>query len=587
MRCTTAGMNLTYHILRFAIFGLLLAACGREGQPAPLPTLPPLPGSLQTVIIPIAEDPPGFNAYLTDTGYEELMGELIYEGLAEMAPDGSFYPKLALELPSYENGGISPDGLTVTWKLRDHIVWSDGQPFTSDDVLFTWQSLSHPDNGLAQATGFDLIDRVETPDEYTVIVHYRQPYANLWGQFSGRGLGIFPRHACGEPGRMLYWDCNTQPRGTGPFVLQTWEEGKQLVFVRNPHYWQTDRPFIDQLIFPIISRQEIRNDMLGDGDAHVNLWLTPDQIEELTEIEGVHLISSPGRWLLRLVFNLSQPPDEEDTSQNEGPRPHFALADPRVREALDMAIDRRQLIEEAFDGQGHATSSEFYRGWAECPEAENEANPYNPEAARILLNQAGWLDLNNDGVLEAHGTPYAPDETKLQLTLLTYDNWDAMVDAQKLIAGMFRELGIRVFTDVAGPEDLWGNWEEGGLEAHGEFELDIWDDGYTGIDPSDYLIWRYASWSIPSLEDGGTGGNVMRFANAEVDRLLQQVHAQPDPLARRQVFCQIGRILADERPMLYLVYFSDTYAFSTQLKGLVLNPNDALTWDVINWQLAP
>jgi peptide/nickel transport system substrate-binding protein len=569
---------------------LLLNACAGAVDSGPPPTQPPLPGSLETAVIPIPEDPPGFNAYLTDTGYEELLAEVIYEGLAEMAPDGSFYPKLALEIPTRENGGISLDGLTVTWKLRDHILWSDGQPFTSDDVRFTWETLSHPDNGLAQVTGFDLIDWVETPDDHTAVVHYRQPYANMLGQFGGRGLGVLPRHACGEPGRMLYWACNTQPVGTGPFVLESWEEGKELVFARNPLYWQTDRPLLDRLVFPIVPRDEVRSDMLRDGDAHINLWLTPDQVEDLGEMEGVRLASLPGRWLLRLVFNLSQPPDEEEGDEAEADtvRPHFALGDSRVREALELAIDRGRLIEEAFDGQGQAAYGEFYRGWATCPQAvAPSSSSYNPEAARVLLAQAGWLDLNGDGVLEAHGTPYAPDETKLQLTLITYDSWDELADAQRLIAEMFRELGVRVFTDLAGTGDLWGNWEEGGLEAHGQFELDLWDEGYPGLDPTDYLIWRYASWSIPGMEDGGAGGNVMRFSNAGVDRLLQQAHTQHEPAVRLETFCLVQDLLAGERPMLYLVYFSDVHAFSSQLQGLVINPNDTLTWDVINWQLGP
>jgi peptide/nickel transport system substrate-binding protein len=410
----TPASRFTHHVLRITFYALLLTACG-QADSGPPPTEPPLPGSLETIVIPIPEDPPGFNAYLTDTGYEELLGELIFEGLAEMAPDGSYYPKLALVVPTRENGGISPDGLTVTWKLRDHILWSDGQPFTSDDVRFTWEALSHPDNGLAEATGFDLIDWVETPDDYTAVVHYRQPYANMLGQFGGRGLGIFPRHACGEPGRMAFWACNTEPVGTGPFMLDSWEEGKQLVFARNPGYWQTDRPFLDRLVFPVVPRDGVRSDMLRDGDAHVNLWLTPDQVEELTEIEDVHLASLPGRWLLRLVFNLSQAPDEDEAENDEvapGLRPHFALGDPRVREALGLAIDRERLIEEAFDDQGHPAYGEFFRGWATCPEAiEPGPSSYNPEAARALLAQAGWLDLNGDGVLEAHGTPYAPDET--------------------------------------------------------------------------------------------------------------------------------------------------------------------------------
>jgi peptide/nickel transport system substrate-binding protein len=411
----------------------------------------------------------------------------------------------------------------------------------------------------------------------------------MWGQFGGRGLGIFPRHACGEPDRMPYWSCNTEPVGTGPFVLTNWEEGKELVFDRNPHYWQTERPLLDRLVFPIIPGDGVRSDMLRDGDAHLNLWLTPPQIEDLQDLDGVHLVSAPNRWVLRLVFNLSQPPAEEETGGPQGtPRPHFALGDARVREALDMAIDRYLLIEEAFDGYGQPAYSEFYRGWATCSGAGGGGStpvPYNPEAARARLAQAGWLDLNGDGVLEAHGTPYAEDETKLQLTLLTYDNWDEITNAQKLIAEMLRDVGVRVSAEVAGPGDLWGTWEEGGLEVHGKFDADLWDDGYPGIDPADYLIWRYASWSIPGMEDGGAGGNVMRFANAEIDRLLQEAQALVDPQVRRQVYCQIERILADERPMLYLVYFSDTHAFSSQLQGLILNPNDAITWNVINWQV--
>ena len=581
----------THHVLRFTFYAvlviLLLTACSRTTDPTSPPTPLPLPGSLEAAIIPIPEDPPGFNAYLTDTGYEELLGELIFEGLAEMAPDGSYYPKLALELPTRENGGISPDGLTVTWKLRNHILWSDGQPFTSDDVRFTWEALSHPDNGLAESTGFDLIDWVETPDDYTAVVHYRQPYANMLGQFGGRGLGIFPRHACGEPGRMVYWACNSEPVGTGPFVLDGWEEAKELVFARNPHYWQTERPLLDRLIFPIVPRDGVRSDMLRDGDVQLNLWLTPDQVEELQDVEGVHLVSLPSRWMLRLVFNLIQPPGEEEDEGNEAEadtvRPHFALGDPRVREALDLVIDRERLINEAFDGHGQPAYGELYWGWATCP---RPVATYNPEAARVLLAQAGWLDLNGDGVLEAHGAPYAADDAKFQLTLITYDDWDELADAQKLIAEMLREIGIRVFTDLAGPGDLWGNWEEGGLEAHGQFEASLWDDGYPGIDPTDYLIWRYASWSIPSMEDGGAGGNVMRFTNAEIDRLVQQAHTQPEPPTRLQTLCQIQDVLSDARPMLYLVHFSETHAYSSQLQGLVINPNDTITWDVINWQLA-
>ena len=567
---------------------LCLVTIGCEPTPAGPPREPPLPGSLKTLVLPLPADAPGFNAYLSDTGYEEVLGELVYEGLAELAPDGSFYAKLARQLPTRQNGGISADGLTVTWQLRDHIVWSDGVPFTSDDVLFTYEALSHPNNKLAHATGMDLIDSVETPDDYTVVVHYREHYANVWGHFGGRGVGIFPRHACGDPGWMAGWKCNSQPVGTGPFVLEKWETDQELVMARNPRYWQTGRPFLDRLVFPIIPDDDLRADLLADGDAHINLWLTAAQLKYLQRVEGLHLITLPGRWLLRVVFNLSQPPlDEGALPANPSSAavpilPHPVLADVRVRQALDMAIDRQRLIKDAFAGQGQPATGEFYRGWATCPELLE--TPYDPEAAKALLAEAGWVP-GRRGVRVAQGSPYAPDGTRLALRLVASDGWDALPKAQRLIAAMWKEIGVGVTTELAGPGDLWGDWQENGLEAHGRFDADLWDDGYAGADPTDYLIWRYASWSVPTPANAGNGGNVMRFVNPEVDQLLQHALTQVDPLERRGTLCRIGQVLSEQRPMLYLLYFTETHAFSPRLQGLIVNPHDAVTWDAFNWRV--
>ena len=554
-----------------------------QSEPGPPPTEPPLPGTLKRILIPIPYDPPGFNAYLSDSGYEEVLGELVYEGLAEMAPDGTFYAKLATELPTYDNGGISPDGLSVTWHLRDHVLWSDGERFTSDDVLFTYEALSNPNNRIAHSTGVDLIDSVEVPDDFTIVLHYREAYSGMWGQFGGRGLGIFPRHACGDPGWMAGWECNVNPVGTGPFVLDSWEDDKRVIMARNPRYWQTDRPFLDLIEFPIVPDETERADLLGDGDAQAALWLTPKQLEYLQGLETVRLVSQPTRWLLRLVFNLTQPVEEGESVGSVPGQPHYALTDPRVRQALDMAIDRQRLITDAFEDQGHAATSELYRGWAVCPSLDETA--YDPSGAAALLSQAGWQDLDGDGVLEAHGAPFAEEEIPLVLGLRTSDGWEDLVAAQKLIADMWRELGIRVVPELTGMRDMRSSWPDDGLEALGQFEIDMWDDGYPGTDPTDYLIWRYASWSIPGKDDSGLGGNVMRFANPEVDRLLQQSLTQIDPVDRLLSLCEVRNVLAEERPMLYLVYFDETHGFSPDLEGVVINPNDTLTWDAFNWQV--
>jgi ABC-type transport system substrate-binding protein len=152
---------------------------------------------------------------------------------------------------------------------------------------------------------------------------------------------------------------------------------------------------------------------------------------------------------------------------------------------------------------------------------------------------------------------------------------------------MWKDIGVRVLTEITGPRDLQGTWDEQGMEVRGQFEVDIWDDGYPGIDPTDYLIWRYASWAAPSPRNNNQGGNMMRFSDSEVDRLLQQALAQVDPRERRTTLCQIGRILADKRPMLYLVYFTETHALSPRVQNALANPNDTLTWDAFNWRISP
>jgi peptide/nickel transport system substrate-binding protein len=241
------------------------------------------------------------------------------------------------------------------------------------------------------------------------------------------------------------------------------------------------------------------------------------------------------------------------------------------------------LVDEVFGGRAQPAGGEFFRGWTACPDVTEP--PYDPGSARALLGEAGWLDLDGNGTLEAHGVPGVADKTPLQVRFTAPDSWEDLIKAQKLIAQMWKEIGVKVQMEIAGPRDLQGNWEEQGMEVLSRYEVDLWDDGYPGIDPTDYLIWRYASWAVPGPRNNGQGGNVMRFGNMEVDQLLQQALTQIDPRDRRITLCQIGRILAEQRPMLYLVYFTETHALSPLIQNALVNPNDTLTWDAFNWQI--
>ncbi|MFQ5575631.1 MAG: ABC transporter substrate-binding protein, partial [Anaerolineae bacterium] len=383
---------------------LAVAACnpapGDAGLPVATPTLlPPLARVVDinpnAIVIPIPIDPPSFNAYINDTGYEELIGELVFGALAELGPDGRYYPELAAEVPTLQNGGLSADGLTVTWHLRPGLVWSDGEPFTAADVVFTWQALRQ--SGV-YAPGFDLIADVETPDDLTVILHYSEFYPNYRLQFGGEGTGIFPAHQCDPPDKMLVWDCNVRPVSLGPFVLAEWQEGKRLVFNPNPNYWLPGRPLAEQLIFVIEADPNRRQRMLQRENAHLDLWVEEPQLSQLEESDAALILASdPARFVLRLVPNLSR------FGSADAAQPHPILADLAVRQAIRHAINVPLSIEEVFNNRALPADTELARnGCTVTPYA------YNPQTADALLTRAGWIDRDEDGTRECHGCGNAP-----------------------------------------------------------------------------------------------------------------------------------------------------------------------------------
>ena len=222
----------------FVVLGLVLSACGGGGG-----------GNTVTLILP--EEPTTLNFFLADAAIVRQVADATsMTGLATIDENGEFTAVLAQELPTLENGGLSDDYLTVTWKLREGLKWSDGEALTSDDVRFTIEVLSNPDSGaLVGTSGFDLITNVETPDDLTTVLTYSEPYPGYLDQFA---YGLFPRHATGEPADMANWDWNRNPVTAGPFIVDTWASGESISFTRNPNYYEAGKPYLDGLVFAIV-----------------------------------------------------------------------------------------------------------------------------------------------------------------------------------------------------------------------------------------------------------------------------------------------------------------------------------------------
>jgi peptide/nickel transport system substrate-binding protein len=568
----------------FLLSSLFLTACELvappppTATPLPTPTLPPLALAVdvrdEAIIVPIPIDPPSFNAYLNDTGYEALVGELVYGALAEIGPDGNYYPELAADLPTLTNGGLSEDGLTVTWRLRSDVLWSDGQPFTSTDVHYTWQSFR---DSRIWAPGFNLIENIETPDLWTAIVHYRQFYPNYLIQFGGNGTGVFPAHHCGQTDQMLFWDCNFEPISTGPFVLDQWIPGVRLTFAPNPNYFVPDHPVATQLVFEIQPDPDFRARNLERGNGHLDLWPEGPALTRLENNENVAvLITNPARFVLRLVPNLS-------AFGGANPNmPHPVLSNEQVRQAIRYAVDVNRLNEEAFENRAIPLDTELFQLGCQLPHYD-----YNPGLAIALLDEVGWRLVNpDDPIRYCQGCGTAEDGTPLILKSYIYEEFgDNLVTTHRLLEEMLLEVGVKLQREVVEGRKLWDTWEKNGIEIRGNFDLDLWDDGYYGVDPTSYMADYFDPRSIPTRDNPIAGLNFSRYRNPTLIDIFDALQTPLPNNRRRTLLCELATILYQDLPQMPLLALPDRYGINLNLRGVSPHIYDTVTWNAADWSL--
>ncbi len=536
------------------------------------------PSDEKIVTIVISEDPPSFNPMVADTGFDALVMELVLLGMTDVDPNGVVFPELAAELPTVENGGVAVDeeagSMSVTWKLRQDVQWQDGQPVTADDVLFTWEAIQNPETG-SWIPGIDSIDSVEKIDQYSFVVNYSAIYPGYLTQFGGEQIAIWPAHYCDATQGFVAWDCGRKPLSDGPFILDEWIEGDHMTFVRNDKYFAAGKPEIDKVTVQIVPDDSVRKTMMMQGDADIDMWINVNTINDLKDSEKAKVSLSPSdRFVMRLFMNQA----EKGTVDAEA-APHPILSDVRVRQAIRQAVDVDTLNNEIFFGLGHPQWTEFFR-----PPYNNCDVPrpvYDPEAASALLEQAGWTDTDNDGVRECHGCASADEGYEMRMEFITYAEYGEPLElTQQLIAEMLGKIGIQMDLTVVEGSVLWADAESGGIEMGGNFDIDIWDDGYAGVDPTDFL------WELYAIEAAtpGYGWNLAHWKNEEIDALIDEAYTL-DEASRQATFCKMANILDQEAPVILLFTVPNADAYSSRLEGVQSTVNDLVTWNIADWKL--
>jgi peptide/nickel transport system substrate-binding protein len=468
------------------------------------------------------------------------------------------YPLLVTEIPSMENGGISEDGLTITLNLRDDIVWSDGAPLTSADFVFTYDMIMNPGNSVASQYPYDHLTGVEAPDDRTVVMTFSEPFAPWQATF---WTGLIPKHVL-EPvfaadGSIDEAEWNMAPTvGCGPFVLAEWESGSYLRFVKNENYWLGE-PILDEVYFQIVPDDNSQTAACISGDVDLGYWPPIEQIP-LLEAAGLEVITQPCGWYEGWFLNF-------------GNNPSLPMEDVRVRQAIAMALDREAIAQDLMLGLVSPNET-FWEALPSYVSPDIVRWEYDPEAAKALLEEAGWTDTDGDGIRE--------DAAGNDL-VLTHGTTTRQIrqEVQAVAQQMLLEVGIDLQTFAYDADLFFASYSDGGPAAMGELDIIEKSDAPYFPDPA------YDGWLCSQLasEENPYGLNPVGCDEA-LDELFVRQTQTVDPQERAQIFQEITQRMHDQAYYIGMWEDPDIWIVGKRLivKGLggITPFYDMMEWDV-------
>ncbi len=566
----------------------------QETAPAPSPEEPAAAEENpdDTLRLIYWQSPTILNPHLTNVARNWEVSRLTYEPLANFDKDGDPILFLAAEIPSLENGGLAPDGKSVTWKLKEGVRWSDGEPFTAEDVKFTYEFVTNPDVASDSANTYAGVESVEVIDDLTAKVNFKE-VTPTWAQtFVGiRGM-VLPRHIFVDYNGPNAKDApaNLAPVGTGPYRMVEFAtediviigndvvETKKIVYEANPFFREPD-----ELYF---SRVELQ----GGGDAEVaaravleegnvdyawNVQVDVKVLDALVALGKGSVINNPGPYVERIFLNHSDP--NRATAEGEFSSLEFEhpfLSDLRVRQALAYAINR-DVIAKLYGATERLTNNVItarptYRTEAKVPDE------FDLEKARALLDEAGWVDSDGDGIRDKDG---------LKMKILFQANTNPLRGkVQEIVKSDLESIGLEVelkIIDAAifgkrGPTNTNSLW-------HFYADMQLLFMGDPNPDPGNYLSW-WTCQQVPQMTNDWTGLNLQRWCNPEYDELYQKSTTEIDPEKRRQLIIQMSTMLGEEVVTIPLVQRANSSAVSNTLEGVDLTPWDSDVWNIKDWR---
>ena len=545
-------------IVAIAALISVLAACSRTSSTSNGSASPNQPGNAHTqagvLRIAIQQDVKNLNPLLNSNTTDGMIAFLMFEPLLHADDKGNPVPMLATEVPTLQNGGISKDGLTITYHMRKDAKWTDGVPVTSKDVKWSWQAIMNPNNNIVSRHGYDYIGTVDTPDDYTVVVHLKQkfaPFVNTFFSDSDQPFPVAPAHVLSKYPNINQIPFTSAPTvSDGPFKFVKWAHGDHIELAANPTFY-LGAPKLQKIIIKIIPDESTTVNLLRTHDVD---WMFEASIQNYHAVKDI-----PGTKLYWVDVN-----GYEDVQLNLA---HPLLKDARVRQAVAYALDKQRLIDTLTFGQERmAVEDQPHFMWTFDPNIKQY--PHDVAKARQLLQQAGYTP-GADGIMQKGGQ-------RLSLVLVYNTSNVTRREASIEIQEMLKEAGINVMVKTYPGNVLFAPAGEGGVLQLGNFDLSLagW---FSGIDPDDS-----SQFGCKNFPPGGY--NYSRYCSSDMEKAQQLALEHYDRAARKGDYFKIQELLARDVPEIFFWDLRQMHVISTDFKGFDPNPVTE-SWNAWQWSI--
>ena len=513
------------------------------------------------------------------TGYQDFeAARLSYEPLASYNQAGELVPFLAADIPTEANGGLAEDGTSVIWTLRRDVTWADGEPFTAEDVVFTFEFIRNPEVAAATAQYYETVESVEALDDHRVKITFKAPTPAWSVPFTGQTGMILPQHRYADYNGLNAREAptNLQPVGTGPYQAIGFDPGT-VIYTANANYWDGTPAFkrveLQGGIAPYAAAREVLQ--RGSADFAHNLQVEADALAALkTEVALGQISYLFGAQVERIMVNFANPFVRTESGERASAQvPHPYFSDWRVRQAINLAIDRDTIAEQLYGPAGQPTAQLLVA--PAIYQTPDLAYEYNLVKAKLLLEQAGWVDTDGDSIRDRDGVPL---EVLFQASVNPVRQ-----QTQAIVAESLKQLGLDVqVSRVRVDEFFSANPEDINSLNHFYADMQIYAIGNESPDPSTYMGW----WScdkIASQANQWQKPNNARYCNPEYDRLLDQAKTELDPEKRTELFQRMNRLLSTDVAVIPVVHRAMANAVADRLDGVDFTPWDASTWAIKDW----